>query len=106
MPPQHDDRPSGTDPGSAHNGGNRHELKRPPALGALKRQADAQAPTLRAELRALMALEGLSADEVARRAGLEAAALAAFLAGASLNPRWQDRLARWLDQHSQLGGDA
>jgi transcriptional regulator with XRE-family HTH domain len=73
-------------------------------MGDMKRQADAQAPTLRAELRALMRLDGLSAEEVALQAGLDAAALAAFLAGASLNPRWQERLARWLDQQDQMGG--
>ena len=91
MTEQHDDRANGT--GKTHR-----PLKRPPAMGELKRQADAQAPTLRAELRARMRLDGLTTEEVARQAGLDAAALAAFLAGASLNPRWQERLARWLDQ--------
>lgn len=76
----------------------RRPLKRPPAMGAMKRQADAQALTLRAELRARMRLDDLSAEGVARQAGLDVAALEAFLAGASLNPRWQERLARWLDQ--------
>ncbi|HEX9413264.1 MAG TPA: hypothetical protein VF916_07150 [Ktedonobacterales bacterium] len=76
----------------------RHQLKRPPAMGEMKRQADAQAPTLRAELRTLMRLDGLSAEEVARQAGLELATLTTFLEGASINPRWQDRLARWIER--------
>jgi hypothetical protein len=79
----------------------RHELKRPPAIGELKRVADAQAPTLRAELRAVMRLDGLTPEDVAQRARLDLAALTAFLAGASLNPRWQNKLARWLEQTNQ-----
>jgi hypothetical protein len=74
------------------------ELKRPPAMGELKRQADAEAPILRAQLRTVMRLDALSAEEVAQQAHLDASALAAFLDGASLNPRWLDRLARWLDR--------
>lgn len=96
MTDHHDDRVNSS--GKPHR-----PLKRPPAMGAMKRQADAQAPTLRAELRARMRLDGLSAEDVARQAGLDAAALAAFLAGASLNPRWQELLARWLDQPASDG---
>lgn len=76
----------------------RREPRRPPAMGELRRVADAQAPTLRAELRAVMRLDGLTAEEVARRAKLDLAALSAFLEGASLNPRWQEKLARWLER--------
>jgi hypothetical protein len=67
-------------------------------MGELKRRADAEAPILRARLRTVMRLDDLAPAEVARRARLDAAALAAFLDGASLNPRWQDRLARWLER--------
>lgn len=94
MGSQRDDPPN-DDSADQHRG-----MKRPPAMGEMKRQADAQALTLRVELRAIMRLDGLDAAEVARRAGLDAAAVAAFLAGASLNPRWQQRLARWLDHAS------
>ncbi len=76
----------------------RREIKRPPAMGEMKRIAEAQAPTLRAELRAIMRLDGLSAEDVARLAGLDGATLAAFLEGASINPRWQDKLAKWLER--------
>jgi 2-hydroxychromene-2-carboxylate isomerase len=76
----------------------RREIKRPPAMGEMKRIAAAQAPTLRAELRAVMQLDGLSAEDVARLAGLDGATLAAFLEGASINPRWQEKLARWLER--------
>lgn len=79
----------------------RHELKRPPAMGELRRVADAQAPTLRAELRAVMRLDGLTPEEVAARASLDLAALTAFLDGSSLNPRWQNKLARWLEHTTQ-----
>jgi hypothetical protein len=81
----------------------RRPLKRPPAMGEMKRLADAQAPALRAQLRTIMRLDGLSVADVARLAGLDAGALAAFLDGASLNPRWQDRLARWLERASEGG---
>ena len=76
---------------------NGHGLKRPPALGEMKRQADAQALTLRAELRLAMRLRGLTVEDVARRSGLSLEALAAFLDGQSLNPRWQEKLVRWLE---------
>jgi hypothetical protein len=76
----------------------RREHKRPPSLGEMKRIADAQAPTLRAELRTTMQLDGLTAEDVARLAGLDGAALAAFLEGASINPRWQEKLAHWLER--------
>jgi hypothetical protein len=74
------------------------ELKRPPPMGELKRVADAQAPTLRAQLRTIMRLDGLAPDEVARRAQLDLITLTAFLEGASINPRWQERLARWVER--------
>ncbi|MBF6590760.1 MAG: hypothetical protein IVW57_09555 [Ktedonobacterales bacterium] len=75
----------------------RHSLKRPPAMGEMKRVADAQALTLRAELRATMRARELTAADVARLARLDLATLDTFLAGASLNPRWQEKLARWLE---------
>lgn len=81
----------------------RRPLRRPPEMGEMKRLADAQAPALRAQLRTIMRLDGLSVDDAARLAGLDAAALAAFLDGASLNPRWQERLARWLERASDGG---
>lgn len=76
---------------------NGHGLKRPPPMGDLKRQADAQALTLRAELKVAMKLRGLALEDVARLSRLDLDALAAFLEGQSLNPRWQDKLARWLE---------
>jgi hypothetical protein len=79
----------------------RRQLKRPPAMGELKRVADAQAPALRAELRTVMRLDGLTTEDVARLAGLDLAALAAFLDGASINPRWQEKLAGWLERASE-----
>jgi hypothetical protein len=89
---------------AATNDNNRRELKRPPAMGALKRAADAEAPILRAQLRTLMRLDSLTTEDVAQRSGLDAAALSAFLDGASLNPRWQDRLAHWLDTSIERSG--
>jgi hypothetical protein len=74
----------------------RSQMKRPPQMGEMKRVADAQALTLRAELRARMALDNLTAEEVARQAKLDLASVTAFLDGNSLNPRWQEKLARWL----------
>ena len=74
----------------------RYRMKRPPEMGEMKRVADAQALTLRAELRARMALDGLTAETVAQRAQLDVAGVTAFLEGNSLNPRWQEKLARWL----------
>jgi hypothetical protein len=79
---------------------NGHGLKRPPAMGEMKRQADAQALTLRAELRLAIRLRGLTVEDVARRAGLSLEALVAFLDGQSLNPRWQEKLARWLESEA------
>ena len=76
---------------------NGHGLKRPPSMGEMKRQADAQALTLRAELRLAMQLRGLRLEDVARLARLDLDALAAFLDGQSINPRWQEKLARWLE---------
>ena len=76
----------------------RHGMKRPPEMGEMKRTADAQALTLRAQLRAVMRVHDLSAEDVAASARLDTEHLAAFLDGASINPRWQEKLARWLDQ--------
>ena len=76
---------------------NGHGLKRPPSMGEMKRQADAQALTMRAELRLAMQLRGLRLEDVARLARLDLDALAAFLDGQSINPRWQEKLARWLE---------
>jgi hypothetical protein len=73
-------------------------LKRPPAMGELKRVADAQALTLRPELQAVMRVRGLSVEEVARLSRLDPATLGAFLEGASINPRWQEKLTKWLEQ--------
>jgi hypothetical protein len=73
------------------------ELKRPPAMGDLKRTADAQALTLRAELQAVMRIRQLSTEDVARLSRLDETEISAFLAGSSLNPRWQTRLTRWLE---------
>lgn len=75
----------------------RHGLKRPPGMGDMKRQADAQALTLRAQLKAVMRVRGLTLEEVAAQARLDAETLRAFADGASINPRWQEKLARWLD---------
>ena len=75
----------------------RHEMRRPPPMGEMKRTADAQALTLRAQLRVVMRLRDMSLEDVAARARLDAQPLAAFLAGASINPRWQAKLARWLE---------
>ncbi|MGH2514352.1 MAG: hypothetical protein ACRDHP_01725 [Ktedonobacterales bacterium] len=75
----------------------RHEMKRPPAMGEMKRTADAQALTLLAQLRAVMRVRGLAAEDVAARSRLDAQHLTAFLDGASINPRWQEKLARWLE---------
>jgi len=74
-----------------------HGLKRPPSMGEMKRLADAQALTLRAELKVAMRLRGLTLEDVARQARLDLDTLAAFLDGQSINPRWQDKLARWLE---------
>jgi hypothetical protein len=82
----------------------RRPLKRPPAAGELKRLADAQAPALRAQARTLMALDGLTAEQVATAAGLDAATLSLFLEGASINPRWQERLAAWAERASEPTG--
>lgn len=75
----------------------RREMKRPPEMGEMKRTAEAQALTLRAQVRAVLRVRGLAVEEVAARARLDAQALVAFLDGASINPRWQEKLARWLD---------
>lgn len=71
-------------------------LKRPPPMGEMKRQAEAQALTLRPELRAVMRVRGLSEADVARDAKLDVESVRLFLGGASLNPRWQEKLAKWL----------
>jgi hypothetical protein len=66
-------------------------------MGELRRLADAQALTLRAELRLAMRMRGLRIEDVAQRARLDLDVLAAFLDGQSINPRWQEKLARWLE---------
>ena len=73
-------------------------LKRPPEMGEMKRQADAQALTLRAQLKAVMRVRVLSLEDVAAQARLDVDTLRAFVEGASINPRWQEKLARWLEQ--------
>lgn len=73
-----------------------HNLKRPPAMGEMKRVAEAQALTLRAELRARMQMDRLAIEDVAQQARLEPAAIQAFLDGNALNPRWQAKLEHWL----------
>lgn len=73
-----------------------HNLKRPPAMGEMKRVAEAQALTLRAELRARMQMDRISVEDVAQQARLEPAAIQAFLDGNALNPRWQAKLEHWL----------
>ncbi|HEX8037323.1 MAG TPA: hypothetical protein VF510_25940 [Ktedonobacterales bacterium] len=78
------------------NRAGRREMKRPPEMGEMKRIADAQALTLRPELRAAMRVKGLSVEEVARQAKLDLATLESFLDGASINPRWQEKLTTWL----------
>jgi hypothetical protein len=78
--------------------GRHGDLKRPPEMGQMKRTADAQALTLRPELRAVMAAKGLTVEDVARLAKLDVQLLVLFLDGASLNPRWQARLSAWLDR--------
>ncbi|HEV2236710.1 MAG TPA: hypothetical protein VGR57_08630 [Ktedonobacterales bacterium] len=82
---------------------NRRPLKRPPAAGEMKRLAEAQAPALRAQVRTLMTLDGLTAEQVATAAGVDVAALALFLEGAALNPRWQERLATWAERAGTEG---
>lgn len=67
-------------------------------MGEMKRQADAQALTLRAQLRAVMRIQGITLETVAARARLDLEALRSFAEGASINPRWQDKLARWLER--------
>ena len=66
-------------------------------MGEMKRQADAQALTLRAQLQAVMRVRGLSLEAVATEARLDTETLRSFAEGASINPRWQDKLTRWLD---------
>lgn len=75
----------------------RDGLKRPPEMGDMKRQADAQALTLRAQLNALLRVRGMALDDVATQARLDPETLRSFAGGASINPRWQEKLARWLD---------
>ncbi len=74
----------------------RRAMKRPPEMGEMKRIADAQALTLRPELRAVMRVQGQSVEVVARQAKLDLATLESFLDGASINPRWQEKLTAWL----------
>jgi hypothetical protein len=74
----------------------RRKLKRPPALGELKRTAEAQALTLRAELRVALTLDSLTVEQIAREAKVKPAELETFLAGSAMNPRWQAKLEAWL----------
>lgn len=76
----------------------RDRLKRPPRMGEMHRVAAAQALTLRAELRAAMALDGLTLEHIAAEARLKLPELEAFLAGSAMNPRWQAKLEAWLAQ--------
>ncbi len=75
-----------------------HHLKRPPGMGEMKRIAEAQALTLRAELRVAMRMRQLTAEDVAHLAKLDQAAVEAFLGGSSINPRWQEKLMKWLER--------
>lgn len=79
---------------SGHNG--REHLKRPPRMGESHRIAEAQALTLRAELRAAMALDGLTLERIATEARVKLPELEVFLAGSAMNPRWQAKLEAWL----------
>ena len=85
-------------PMDGHSANGRHPLKRPPEAGEMKRVADAQALTLRPELRAVMRAKSLTPEDVARLARLDLDTLQAFLAGASINPRWQAKLTSWLER--------
>ncbi len=78
--------------------GRHGEHKRPPDMGNMKRVADAQALTLRPELRAVMAAKDLSLADVARLAKLDPDTVMLFLDGASINPRWQAKLSAWLER--------
>jgi hypothetical protein len=78
--------------------GRRGELKRPPGMGEMKRVADAQALTLRPELRAVMAAKGYTVEDIARLAKLDVESVMLFLEGASLNPRWQAKLSAWIER--------
>ncbi len=77
-----------------------HGVKRPPSMGEMKRVADAQALTLRVELRAAMRARGMSVADVADIIMLDVHTLDAFLDGQSINPRWQAKVARWLEGDS------
>ena len=74
------------------------ELQRPPEMGQLRRTAEAQALTLRAQVRTAMRLRGWAMEDIATQARLAPAELAAFLDGAAIHPRWQEKLARWISQ--------
>lgn len=76
----------------------RGRLKQPPRMGETHRLAEAQALTLRAELRAAMTLDGLTLERIAAEAHVKLPELEAFLAGSALNPRWQAKLEAWLAQ--------
>lgn len=77
-----------------HNG--REHLKRPPRIGETHRVAEAQALTVRAELRAAMALDGLTLERIAAEARVKLPELEAFLGGSAMTPRWQAKLEAWL----------
>jgi hypothetical protein len=51
-----------------------------------------------------MTLDGLTTAAVAAAAGVDGAALVLFLEGASLSPRWQERLAAWAERASDPAG--
>jgi hypothetical protein len=78
--------------------GRHGDLKRPPGMGEMKRVADAQALTLRPELRAVMAAKGYTVEDAARLAKLDVESITLFLEGASLNPRWQAKLSAWIER--------
>ncbi len=65
-------------------------------MGETHRLAQAQALTLRAELRAAMALDGLTPERIAAEARVKLPELEAFLAGSAMTPRWQAKLEAWL----------
>ena len=67
-------------------------------MGETRRIAEAQALTLRAELRAAMALDGLTVERIATEARVKSPELEAFLAGSAMTPRWQAKLEAWLAQ--------
>lgn len=85
--------------GAVDNGHrDREHVKRPPRMGETHRVAEAQALTLRAELRAAIALDGLTLERIAAEARVKLPELEAFLSGSAMTPRWQAKLEAWLAQ--------